>query len=245
MTPAPRITFLAGSGKFRHMRKLAVVIVAALMLSGCSAKSDSELNTQTLATPSASPSANILDSAIESTASRGTAVLTIAIDSTEFEITGTGSASLANNRGEITWLEQETNESWIDLINSDGTYTFVEGSWFLAPEGTQTPTSGNISPLSDLGRLTSQNDDPLKGTIALTIDSGMNFSDEELVELARVCGMNLEVEVELDSRGLINSINKLFNCPGNERSSVTTLSEFGAPLDLSTPEGAFEVDPNQ
>lgn len=227
------------------MRTTALVIIAGLTLFGCSANADSGLSTPTPAAPSTSPSANILDNAIESTISRGTAALTINIDSAELIVTGTGSTSLLNNRGEITWLEQGTNESWIDLIDSDGTYTFVDESWFLAPEATQTPTSGNISPLSDLVSLTSQNDDPLTGTVVLTIDSGMNFSDEELVELSKICDMTLDVDVVLDSGGLVSSINKSFDCSGNERVSVTQLSDFGSPLDLSTPESPFEIDPNQ
>ena len=227
------------------MRVTAMVIAASCALVGCSANTTSEPVVPTPIAPSTSPSANTLDSAIEATVSRGTAVLTIAIDSTGSQVTGSGSASLSNNRGEIGWVDQGTNESWTDLINSDGTYTLVEGSWFLSPEGTQTPTSGNISPLSHIGSLASQNADALVGTLPLTIDSGMNFSDEELVELAKICDMNLEVEVILDSAGLISSINKSFSCVGNERASVIELSDFGSPIDLSTPENAFEVDPNQ
>jgi hypothetical protein len=73
----------------------------------------------------------------------------------------------------------------------------------------------------------------------------MNFSVEELIELAKVCDMNLDVGIALDSTGLINSIIKSFNCVGNERVSVTQFSDFGSPIELSTPENAFEVDPNQ
>lgn len=234
------------------MRKIAVAVVvaASLVLVGCSTNTSTEntstdADTLTPGTPSSSPSANILDGAIEQTLSRGTAVLRIAIDSMDSQVTGIGSTSLGNNRGGITWVEEGSNDSWTDLIDSKGTYTMVEGSWFLAPEGTQTPTSGNISPLSQIGSLTAQNDDLLTGTLPLTIESGMNFSDEELVELSKICDMNLEVEITLDSDGLIRSINKSFNCPGNERLSVTELSELGSPIELSTPENVFEVDPNQ
>jgi serine/threonine protein kinase len=224
---------------------VSVVAVASISLAGCSAGADSGSDTPIAVSPSSSPSANILDSSIEATLARGTAVLRIAIDSMDSQVTGMGGISLGNNRGEITWVDQGSNDSWTDLIDSKGTYTLVEGSWFLAPEGTQTPTSGNISPLSDIGSLTSQNEDALTGTLPLTIDSGMNFSDEELVELAKICDMNLEVEISLDSKGLIQFINKSFNCPGNERLSVTELSDLGSPIDLSTPEDVFEVDPNQ
>jgi hypothetical protein len=231
------------------MRTTAVAVtvsfVAIFAVAGCSADTASPSNTTTPIAPSTSPSANILDNAIEATLSRGTAALRITIDSNESQVTGSGNTSLANNRGEIAWVDQASNESWTDLIDSEGTYTLVDGSWFLAPVGTQTPTSGNISPLSRIGSLTSQNDDALTGTTALTIDSGMNFSDEELVELSTICEMNLEVEVNLDSTGLVNSITKLFNCVGNERVSVTQLSDFGSPIEFSTPESAFEVDPNQ
>lgn len=224
---------------------MAVLTVTSIALSGCSAGTESDSNTPTAIAPSSSPSANILDSSIEATLSRGTAFLRIAIDSMDSQIAGTGSTSFGNNRGEIAWVDQRSNESWTDLIDSKGTYTLVDGSWFLAPVGTQTPTSGNISPLLQIGGLTSLNDDALTGILPLTIDSGMNFSDEELVELSKICDMNLEVEVILNSNGLIKSISKSFNCPGNERLSVTELSDLGSPIELSTPENVFEVDPNQ
>ncbi len=57
--------------------------------------------------------------------------------------------------------------------------------------------------------------------------------------------MTLDVEVGLNADGLISSIVKLFVCEGNEKVSVTELSDFGSPINLSTPEDAFEVDPNQ
>jgi hypothetical protein len=231
------------------MRTTTVVVTATIFtlfaLAGCSTETSPNTNTSTPVAPSTSPSANILDSAIVATLSRGTAVLLITIDSNDSQVTGTGTTSLGNNRGEIAWVNQESNESWTDLIDSEGTYSLVDGSWFLAPDGTSTPTSGNISPLSHLNSLTSQNDDELTGTLALTIDSGMNLSDEELVELTKICDMNLEVAIALDSTGLINSIIKSFNCVGNERVSVTQLANFGSPIELSTPENVFEVDPNQ
>jgi hypothetical protein len=231
------------------MRTTAAVVTVAISaifaLAGCSTNTSSNANSSTPVAPSTSPSANTLDNAIEATLSRGTAVLRITIDSNDSQVTGSGTSSLGNNRGEIAWLDQTSNESWTDLIDSKGTYSLVDGSWFLAPDGTQTPTSGNISPLSHLGRLASENSDELTGTLALTIDSGMNLSEEEIVELSKICDMNLEVAIALDSTGLINSIVKSFNCVGNERVSVTQLSDFGSPIELSTPENVFEVDPNQ
>ena len=231
------------------MRTAATVVTVAISaiftLAGCSNDTSTNTNYSTPTAPSTSPSANTLDNAIEATLSRGTAVLSITIDSNDSQVTGSGTASLGNNRGEIAWLDQASNESWTDLIDSKGTYTFADGSWFLAPDGTQTPTSGNISPLSHLGSLTSENSDELTGTLALTIDSGMNLSEEEIVELTKICEMNLEVEISLDSKGLINSIIKSFNCVGNERVSVTQLADFGSPIELSIPENVFEVDPNQ
>jgi hypothetical protein len=227
------------------MRVAAIVIAATFTLVGCSANTDSGSRSSTPAAPSSSPSANILDSAIEATASRGTAALTISIDATDLQIIGSGSASFANGRGEIEWTNQGTSETWTDLINSDGTFTRVDQSWFLAPAGTQTPTSASIFPLSQIASVVTNNDDPLTGTAPLTIDSGMNFSDEEITELARTCDMNIKVDVFLDSVGLISSISKSFDCPGNERTSTTELSDFGSPVNLSTPQDAFEIDPNQ
>ncbi len=227
------------------MRVAAIVIAASFVLAGCSASTTSDSGLPTSIAPSPSPAANILDNAIESTVSRGTALISISIESTDFQVSGSGSTSLANNRGEINWLDQSTNESWTDLINSDGTYTLVEQSWFLAPTGTQTPTSGNISPLSQIGSMVKTGENSLEGSVALTIDSGMNFSDEELTELGKSCDMTLDVEVGLNADGLISSIVKSFVCEGNEKVSVSELSDFGSPTNLSTPEDAFEVDPNQ
>lgn len=231
------------------MRKTAIVVIAVtavgISLAGCSAGTDSGSTNQTAVVPSSSPSANVLDNSIEATLARGTAVLQITIESMDSQVTGTGSTAFGNNRGEIAWVDQSSNESWTDLIDSEGTFTLIDASWFLAPVGTQTPTSGNISPLSQISGLTSQSDNELSGTLPLTIDSGMNFSDEELVELAKICDMNLEVDITLDSKGLIQFINKSFNCTGNERLSATEFSNLGAPIEFSTPVDVFEIDPNQ
>ena len=227
------------------MRAVALILMSTVALAGCSTASNSEPGLPTAIAPSLSPSANIVDSAIESTVARGTARISISIDSQDDRVTGSGSIALAKSRGEIDWNNESSDESWIDLLNSDGTYTFVDDSWFLAPVGTNTPTSGNISPLSQLGSLLPEGGNPLKGSIALTIESGMNFSDEEITRLAKICEMELAVEVGLDPNGVINYIEKSFDCVGNEKVSVSELSEFGSPINLSTPEDAFSIDPNQ
>ena len=227
------------------MRAVTIVLAATFTLAGCSATTSSDPGLPTSVAPSSSPSANILDSAIESTVSRGTARLSISIDSQDDHISGSGSTSLANGHGELNWRNQGLDQSWIDLLDSDGTYTFVGDSWFLAPQGTSTPTSGNISPLSQIGILVPEEGNPLSGSIALTIESGMDFSDEEISNLAKICEMKLAVAVRLNPDGLINYIEKSFDCVGNEKVSVSELSDFGAPINLSTPEDAFSIDPNQ
>ena len=227
------------------MRAVAIVIAATFALAGCSTATSSDPVLPTSVAPSSSPSANIVDSAIESTVARGTARISIAIDSQDDRVTGSGSVALAKSLGEIGWNNESSDESWIDLLNSDGTYTFVDDSWFLAPVGTNTPTSGNISPLSQLGSLLPEGENPLKGSIALTIESGMNFSDEEIANLAKICEMELAVEIGLDPNGVISYIEKSFDCVGNEKVSVSELFDFGSPINLSTPEDAFSIDPNQ
>ena len=227
------------------MRAVVIVTAATFALAGCSTATSSDPVLPTSVAPSSSPSANIVDSAIESTVARGTARISISIDSQDGQVTGSGSTALANGRGEINWDNQGSGESWIDLLNSDGTYTFVDNSWFVAPVGTNTPTSGNISPLSQIGSLLSEGENPLKGSIALTIESGMGFSDEEISRLAKICQMELAVEVGLDPNGVINYIEKSFDCTGNEKVSISELSDFGSPINLSTPEDAFSIDPNQ
>ena len=114
------------------MRAVAIVTAATFALAGCSTATSSDPVLPTSVAPSSSPSANIVDSAIESTVARGTARISISIDSQEGEVTGSGSTALANGRGEINWDNQGSGESWIDLLNSDGTYTFVDNSWFVA-----------------------------------------------------------------------------------------------------------------
>ena len=227
------------------MRAVALILTSTLALAGCSTASSSGPGLPSAIAPSFSPSANIVDSAIESTVARGTARISISIDSQDDRVAGSGNIALAKSRGEINWNNEISDESWIDLLNSDGTYTFVDDSWFLGPVGTNTPTSGNISPLSQLGSLLPERENPLKGSIALTIESGMNFSDEEIASLAKICEMELAVEVGLDPNGVINYIEKSFDCVGNEKVSVTELSDFGLPINLSTPEDAFSIDPNQ
>ena len=227
------------------MRAAAFILASTIALAGCSTASSSDPGLPTVIAPSLSPSANIVDSAIESTVARGTARISIAIDSQDDRVTGSGSIALAKSLGEIGWNNESSDESWIDLLNSDGTYTFVDDSWFLAPVRTNTPTSGNISPLSQIGSLLSEGENPLKGSIALTIESGMGFSDEEISRLAKICQMELAVEVGLDPNGVINYIQKSFDCTGNEKVSISELSDFGSPINLSTPEDAFSIDPNQ
>ena len=227
------------------MRAAAFILASTIALAGCSTASSSDPGLPTAIAPSLSPSANIVDSAIESTVARGTARISIAIDSQDDRVTGSGSIALAKSLGEIGWNNESSDESWIDLLNSDGTYTFVDNSWFVAPVGTNTPTSGNISPLSQIGSLLSEGENPLKGSIALTIESGMGFSDEEISRLAKICQTELAVEVGLDPNGVINYIEKSFDCTGNEKVSISELSDFGSPINLSTPEDAFSIDPNQ
>ena len=227
------------------MRPTAIILAASFTLVGCSVTTSPDARLPTSIAPSLSPSVNIFHDAIESTAARGTARINISIDSQDVQVTGSGSIGLANGRGEIGWLNQGSGESWSDLLNSDGTYTFVDNSWFLAPLGTNTPTSGNISPLSQFGGLIPERENPLMGSIALTIESGMNFSDEELSNLAKICEMELTLEVRLNPDGLINYIEKSFDCVGNEKVSVSELSDFGSQINFSTPEDAFSVDPNQ
>ena len=227
------------------MRAVALILTSTLALAGCSTASSSDPGLPTAIAPSVSPSANIVDNAIESTVARGTARISISIDSQDGRVAGSGNIAPAKSRGEINWNNESSDESWIDLLNSDGTYTFVDNSWFVAPVGTNTPTSGNISPLSQIGSLLSEGENPLKGSIALTIESGMGFSDEEISRLAKICQMELAVEVGLDPNGVINYIEKSFDCTGNEKVSISELSDFGSPINLSTPEDAFSIDPNQ
>ena len=83
------------------MRAAAFILASTIALAGCSTASSSDPGLPTVIAPSLSPSANIVDSAIESTVARGTARISIAIDSQDDRVTGSGSIALAKSLGEI------------------------------------------------------------------------------------------------------------------------------------------------
>lgn len=224
------------------MNRLATVsastlVIAVITLSACA--------TNQTANPQSSPSPNALANAIEATSARGTANVTIEIVSDIETLTGTGSSSLTSGRGQILWSNLETGEEITELNHKDGLYSFIDGSWFLAPIGTVTPTSGAIAPLSGLSELNATAEDPFRGQLPLTLESGMNISEEELVDIPADCPSVIDVQIALNDSGLITEITKEFNCPGYERVSVTRLSDFGISLDFAEPVDAIEVPGNQ
>jgi hypothetical protein len=213
------------------------LLTAAIALVGC--------GEQESASPTASPSPNELANAIEVTAARGTAAVKIEISSPYEYLTGVGSTSLTSNRGEITWSSDKTADSITELVNKDGLFTLIDDQWFQAAEGTVTPTSAAIGPLNGLGNLVTSPDNNLSGTLPLTIESGLNFSEEELVNLPSECLREVKVSISIDEFGLIQAIQKEFTCTGNDRSSMTLLSDFGSPLNLTEPKDPIEVPGNQ
>jgi hypothetical protein len=213
------------------------VLTVAITLAGCA--------DQESATPTSSPSPNELANAIEATAARGTAAINIEISSSFEYLTGVGSTSLTSSRGEITWSSDKTAGSITELVNKDGLFTLIDGQWFQAPEGTLTPTSAAIGPLNGLGNLVTSPENNLSGTLPLTLESGLNFSEEELVNLPAECVREVDVSISIDESGLIQAIQKEFACPGNDRSSITLLSDFGSPLNLTEPTDPIEVPGNQ
>jgi hypothetical protein len=213
------------------------ILTAAICLAGC-ADQDS-------ASPTSSPSPNELANAIEVTAARGTAAITMEISSPYEFLTGVGSTSLTSTRGEITWSSDKTDDSITELVNKDGLFTLIDGQWFQAPEGTITPTSAAIGPLDGLIDLVTTPENNLSGTLPLTIESGLNFSEEELVNLPSECVREVNVSISIDESGLIQAIQKEFTCAENDRSSLTLLSDFGSPLNLTEPTDPIEVPGNQ
>ncbi len=211
--------------------------VAVVTLAGCS--------TTPTANPEASPSPNELANAIEATASRGTAKLSAEVVSDSETLIGAGSVSLTSGTGQITWTNLATGTELTELQTKDGLYSQIDGSWFLAPVGTVTPTSGAISPLSGLSELDATSGSTLSGQLPLTIDSGLNFSEEELVSIPAECPSVIAVQVSLNESGLITEITKEFDCPGYQRVSLIRLSDFGTVLNLADPVDPIEVPGNQ
>lgn len=219
------------------MKWFAAIGISALVLTAC--------GTEQQVNPQSSPSPNVLDNAIEATAARGTAVVTVEIVSDLETLTGVGSTSLTTGRGQVTWTNSVTGEIVTELNTKDGLYSEIDGTWFLAPPGTLTPTSTAINPLNGLGDLKSPTSDPLVGTLPLTIESGLNFSEEDLISLPAECSPVVDVQIQVDSSGLITQVTKEFECEGNQRVSVINLTEFGTALDLAEPVDAIEVPGNQ
>lgn len=215
----------------------STLVVASVVLSACA--------TQQAANPDSSPSPNELANAIEATSARGTARLAVEVVSDTETLTGSGSASLTSGTGQITWSHLGTGEEFTELNNRDGLYSQIDGSWFVAPPGTVTPTSGAMTPLAGLNELTANEEDPLQGQLPLTLESGMNLSEEELIELPADCPAVIDVHVTLNDSGLITEISKEFTCPDYQRVSVTRLTDFGTSLDLAEPSEAIEVPGNQ
>lgn len=215
----------------------AILTSAAIALSSCA--------TTQPANPESSPSPNALANAIEATASRGTTKIAVEVVSDTETLAGTGSASLTSGTGQIDWTNLVTGEEYTELNNKDGLYSQIDGTWFLAPPGTVTPTSGAIAPLSELIELKITSEGSLVGQLPLTIENGLNLSEEDLVSIPAECPLFIDTQITLNESGLITEISKEFPCPGYQRVSTTMLSEFGTSLDLAEPVDPIEVPGNQ
>lgn len=221
------------------MRRLAGFLLPGLLvLSACAP--------QQVANPQPSPSPNALANAIETTAARGTAEITVTIDGDFGTLTGTGSTSLISPRGTITWESTDSDQgTWTELVTRKGLYSFIDDLWYLAPPGTHTPTSGALAPLDGLNQLTGASSESSSGSLPLTIESALNFSEEELLSLPAECPREVSVKLDINSDGIIERITKEFTCPDFNRLSVTELTDFGTSLDITEPEDAIEVPGNQ
>lgn len=221
------------------MRRLAGFLLPGLLvLSACAP--------QQVANPQPSPSPNALANAIEATAARGTAEITVTIDGDFGTLTGAGSTSLISPRGTMTWESTNADEgAWTELITRKGLYSLIDDLWYLAPPGTHTRTSGALAPLDGLNQLETNSVDPFSGSLPLTIESALNFSEEELVNLPAECPREVTVNLEVNSAGIIERITKEFTCPDFNRLSVTELTNLGKSLDITEPEDAIEVPGNQ
>ncbi len=226
------------------MYRPALLLLTLVALSACAPTAP--------VNPQSSPSPNPLDNAIEATASRGTAALSVEIVSDSDVLTGRGRTSLTSGRGMIEWTTESDATTTTELTSRDGLYTQIDGDWFVAPVGTVSPTSGFLNPLGVLTELTPTGNPvdgtlsgTLSGTAPLTLESGLNFSEEDLVNLPGDCSPVVQVSVDVDSAGLITRVSQEFVCPGNNRFSVVQLSDLGTPLDLPEPTDAIEVPGNQ
>lgn len=232
------------------MRRFAALVVGVVLLSACAQQDPVDPTASDTVSPTTNPtlapSPNALADAIEATAARGTAQVSVTIDSPSQTVNGTGSTSLTSPKGSIRW--ESTDEgvgTWTELLTRTGLYSLIDDTWFLAPAGTFTPTSAALTPLDGLNQLDADPAAPLAGTLPLTIESGLNFSEEDLVNLPQECPAEITVSLEVDAAGIINQITKEFICPDYDRYSVTKLTEFGTAITVTEPTDAIEVPGNQ
>lgn len=237
MTPEQRITSPVDLDRGVRL-PTGLLLASVLFVSACAP--------QQQANPQPSPSPNALANAIETTATRGTAKITVTIDGDFGTLTGIGSTSLISPRGTITWESTDAEEdAWTELRTRKGLYSFIDDLWYLAPPETQTPTSGALAPLDGLNQLTEDSSGSLSGMLPLTMESALNFSEEELVDLPAECPREVSVKIDVNSDGIIERITKEFLCPQFDRLSVTELTDFGTSLGITEPEDAIEVPGNQ
>jgi hypothetical protein len=83
------------------------------------------------------------------------------------------------------------------------------------------------------------------GQLPLTIENGLNLSEEDLMNIPAECPLFIDTQITLNESGLITEISKEFPCPEYQRVSTTMLSEFGTSLDLAEPVDPIEVPGNQ
>jgi hypothetical protein len=245
------------------MRRLPLILALIIMVSACSATSEQE------ATPSPTPAqtaevAAVIDvpAAIRRTVEAQTAAIDILILTTlgdqEAALAGEGFVEFTTGNADVTWSDE--NGVVVERRTPDGLFVHIDppdGPWYELAEDDATPTTFSLDPLADLAdvqnpinegaeTLDGQATTRFVGTAppAGCLD-GAGFSDEDRARIESSTDVVCRVSVWIDERGYIIRIDRLFGAdlgPDLRASSLrsTTLSDFGEPVKITTPQ---QVEP--
>ena len=240
-----------------HMRARVAVVAAALALTGCTGTTGSTSTTGT--TPSLAPSADPLTNAVETTASLGTARVTLGAssrvgDDPELRVAGSGTVDLSDAQGYLVLRVTggtEGDDVGI-LVNDEGGFVSDDGgaSWAELAPRQQAPFLAAVDPLrglAGLGSLATAEEAVVDGLDATRYDAELptDSLDEALVgfgiatELGDWEAPVLRLSAWVDDAGRVVRVERTLTATTEAgalaATSITALSDFGAPIDLRSP----------
>lgn len=215
-----------------------------------------------LLTPAASP---VLDAVALSRAAGSAAIevqstATVASAQPWLNI-GTGSVDLAKGLGRIAFESSNGGTSEL-LVNQDGNFVSTDGgkTWFLLDFQQMTPLLGAVNVFRLLSnvewsegeqetvdgqQLTRYDGTVVAPTIADAID-GMGISTEDPTALVGAQDLYIDISVWVDDAGRIVRVLRVVTAQTPDgpldATELTTLSDFGSALDLTSPDPA-QVQP--